>query len=561
MNPGKRLRYLVAIGLFGVLAPALAARGQTIVVTAKSASELASDLEALIKSVDPEDPQGQAILDGIKQFKEGAILKGFDRTRGFGVAVTLPRNFPQESPTIVAAVPVTDLGQFLNSLKDLGLAVDDQPGAPGFSHKVSTPDGSQSLYVLQSKGYALFSLVPGGADRLKALDISSWWKKHRPETVLSAKIHLAEIPPALKDQFIAGFEAQAQNDREKKADESEAEYRGRLAGQDLAVAGVKAFVNQGDTLAFDLDYDRKAGELAIDLAVSGQPGTAMAKDLRAFGAMRSRFQGLDRDANAALSARFPLSKELGESFARILDDGVKANEGRLKNDGEKEVFRRFNDLIKSALKAPDLDLGLSIRRGKKAGGGDSKFLMEFGISLPDSAAAERLARDAVKKFELEKGFTINFDVAKTANGTAIHRMNVPYDEKDREDEYLLKTFGKASLSFAFPRGALVAAFGEDAEEPLRRLVAELSGPRPAGGIDGPAAATVRLAGLADMADTDRERDQFRKAAENAFKGKDAKRDRAALVIKGTDTGIRIRLAIDGPALRMLAELGDDDNDK
>ncbi len=558
MNPGKRLRYLVVVGLFGVVAPALAARGQTIVVTAKPASELASDLEALIKSVDPEDPQGQAILDGIKQFQEGAILKGFDRARGIGVAITLPRNFPQEPPTIVAAVPVTDLGQFLNSLKDLGVAVDDQPGAPGFSHKVSTPDGGQSLYVLESKGYALFSLVPGGADRLKALDVTSWWKKNRPETVLSAKVHLAEIPPALKDQFIAGFEAQAQNDRDKKAGESEAEYRGRLAGQDLAAAGIKAFIKEGNTLALDLDYDRKSGELAIDLAVSGQPGTAMAKDLRAFGAMRSRFQGLDRDADAALSARFPLSKELGESFARILDEGVKANEGRLKNDGEKEVFRRFNDLIKSALKAPDLDLGLSVRRGKKAGAGASKFLMEFGISLQDSAAAERLARDAVKKFELEKGFKIDFDVAKTADGTAVHRMTVPYDEKDKEDEYLLKTFGKASLYFAFPKGALVAAFGEDAEGPLRRLVADVLAPASSGGIDGPAAATVRLAGLADMADTDKEREEFRKAAAEVFKGKDAKRDRAALLIKGAGDGIRIRLALDGPALRMLAELGDDD---
>lgn len=559
MNPGKRLRFLVVIGLLGVLAPALAARGQTVVVTAKSASELASDLEALIKSVDPEDPQGQAILDGIKQFREGAILKGFDRAKGFGVAITLPRNFPQESPTVVAAVPVTDLGQFLDSLKDLGVAVDDQPGTPGFSHKVSTPDGGQSLFVLESKGYALFSLVPGGADRLKALDVSSWWKKNRPETVLSAKIHLAEIPAAIKDQFIASFEALAKNDRDKKDDESEAEYRGRLAGQDLAAAGIKAFVNQGDTLAFDLDYDRKSGELALDLALSGQPGTAMAKDLRAFGAMRSRFQGLDRDADAALSARFPLSKELGESFSRILDDGIKANEGRLKNDGEKDVFRRFNDLIKAALSAPDLDLGMAIRNGKPAGAGASKFLMQFGVSLPDSAAAERLARDAVKKFELEKGFKIDFDVAKTDDGTAIHRMTVPYDEKDKEDEYLLKTFGKASLYFAFPKGALVAAFGEDAQEPLRRLVADVSPPAPTGGLDGPGAATIRLAGLADMAETDKERDEFRKAAENTFKGKDAKRDRAALVIKGAGDGIRLRLAVDVPALRMLAELGDDDD--
>lgn len=554
----KRLRCFVVIGLFGVLAPALAARGQTVVVTSKSASELASDLETLIKSVKLDDPQVQAILDGIKQFQEGAILKGFDRTREFGVAITVPRNFPQESPTIVAAVPVTNLGQFLDSLKDLGLAVDDQPGAPGFSHKVSAPNGSPSFYVVQSKEYALFSMVPAGADRLKALDVSSWWKKNRPETMLGAKIHVADLPDAIKEQFIAGFEAQTQNERDKKPGESDAQYRGRIAGQEMATAGVKAFIKEGDTVALDLDFDRKTAALALDLAVSGQPGTAMAKNLRAFGAMRSRFQALGRNADLALAARFPMSKELGEAFSRSMDDNVKANEDRLKNDTQKKVFKQFCDLLKSAFHAPDLDLGMSVRQAKSAS--DGKFLMLFGISLQDSAAAERLARDAAKQFELEKGFKINFDVTKAADGTAIHRMTVPFDDKDKQDEYILKTFGKASLNFAFPKGALVAAFGENAQDPLRRLIADLSAPRPAGVPDGPAVATIRLARLADLAETDKERDELRNAAANVFKGKDAKRDRAALAVKGDGDGIRLRLEVDLTALRMLAELGvDGDN--
>ncbi len=552
----KRLRCFAVIGLVGVLAPALAAQGQTVVVTAKSASELASDLEALIKAVAPNDPQAQAILDGIKQFQEVAILKGFDRTRKFGVALTLPRNFPQESLTVVAAVPVTDLGQFLDSLKDLGLAVDDQSGAPGFSHKVSAPNGSPSFYVVQSKKYALFSMAPNGADRLKALDVSSWWKQNRPETVLSARVRVAEIPDAIRDQFIAGFEGQTQNERDKKPGESDAQYRGRIAGQELAAAGIRAFVKEGDTLALDLDFDRKTGALALDLAVSGRPGTAMAKNLRAFGAMRSRFQALGSNADLALAVRFPMSKELGESFSRIMDDSVKPEEDRLKDGAQKDVFKRLFDLVKSAFSSPDTDLGMSIRRGKSAGTG--KFLMLFGVSVPDSAAAERLAHDAARQFELEKGFGIDFDVAKAVDGTAIHRITVPYDEKDREDEYILRTFGKASFNFAFPRGAVVAAFGENAQEPLRRLVADVSAPRPAAGPDGPAIATIRLARLADMAETDKERVEFHQAAANAFKGKDAKRDRAALAVKGDGDGIRLRLEVDIPVLRMLAELGDDD---
>ena len=130
------------------------------------------------------------------------MVKGLDRGQGFGLAVTLPPDFPDGgSPTVVAAVPVSDFGQFLDSLKDLGLAVNDQPGAEGFSHKVSMGDGNVALFALESKGYALFSLIPDGADKLKAMDPATWWKKGRPETALSVKIQFAEIPDAFKDQF------------------------------------------------------------------------------------------------------------------------------------------------------------------------------------------------------------------------------------------------------------------------------------------------------------------------------------------------------------------------
>ena len=153
-------------------------------------------LERVVKGVaPPDDPMAAMVLNALGQVKTGAMLKGLDQTRGFGLAVTLPKNpAAGEPPSVVAGVPVSNLAQFLDSLKDLGLAVDDQPGVPGFSHKVTMPGGSPTLFVLQSKEYALFSLVPVGADRIRAIDPASWKPKGRPETALSTTIRLSEPP-------------------------------------------------------------------------------------------------------------------------------------------------------------------------------------------------------------------------------------------------------------------------------------------------------------------------------------------------------------------------------
>jgi hypothetical protein len=380
----RNLHFLL-IGVLGLLAPAATARAQAIVVTARSASELADDLEYLIKSVAPDDdPTVRATLDALEKFKAGAMIKGLDRGRGFGLAVTLPADFPGGggTPSVVAAVPVSDFGQFLDSLKDLGLAVDDKPGVEGFSHKVGMGDGPFSLYVLQSRGHALFSLTPDGADKLRALDPSSWWKKVRPSTALSVRIQLAELPDAFKSMIIDQMEAQVDKDRERKPGEDEAGFRGRIVGENLGSEGMKNLIQQGDAIALDLDLDRKTSELAIELAVTSRPGTAMSRSLRAFNEKRSHFQGLSPDAALAAWGRIPMAKEFGDMMSRKLDEETKRGLEKLDSPERKKLLTRFNALVKSNLNAPELDLGLAIRRAAPTGAGASHIVILGGRADP-----------------------------------------------------------------------------------------------------------------------------------------------------------------------------------
>lgn len=105
---------------------------------------------------------------------------------------------------------------------------------------------------------------------------------------------------------------------------------------------------------------------------------------------------------------------------------------------------------------------------------------------------------------------------------------------------------------AFRQDAIVASFGEDGLDSLLKAL-EKSSDAPATASDGPIAMVIRVASLGEFADKDRE--AFRKAAADAFPGEGPKRDRVALDLKGEGDGIRLRLAIDVPALKLMVLAG------
>jgi hypothetical protein len=548
----RKLRFHVfLVSAFGLLVSIGTAQGQTIVITAKSVSQLADDLEYLIKSVAPEgDPRAQTVLDGLARFKSGALIKGLDQGRGFGLAVTLPKDFPQgDPPTIVAAVPVTDLGQFLDSLKELGLAVDDQPGVAGFSHKVSAPNGNPSAFVLQSKGYALFSMVPGGIDQLKALDPSSWKPKGRAEPALSVRVQLSEIPEALKDQVLAQVDVQADQQNERKPGEKDAEYQARLKGQKFAIEAMKSLIRDGDAITLDLDVDRKTSEVSLEFTMSGKPNTAMAKSLRALNGRRSRFQGLSKESAMAGWANFPVAKEFRDLMIEAFDQAAQEGLKKLDTEEEKKLATRLAELVRSNLNAPEIDMGMTIEGTSVAGADAPRFVLLGGMTVQKGGEFERLVREAATTIKPEEKVKITFDVAKAADGTAIHQLSGPFDEKDAD---MAKHFGKASLFFAFRQDAVLFSFGESGLPPLRKAMEGFSNP-PVPELDEPIAILMHLAKAGAFADTNQE--SFRRAASEALQGANAKRDRMHIGLKGEGDALRLRLALDVPALKLMATLG------
>ena len=172
------------------------------------------------------------------------------------------------------------------------------------------------------------------------------------------------------------------------------------------------------------------------------------------------------------------------------------------------------------------------------------------MGLQDGRAFERLVREAVEQIKPDEGVKVTFDVAKAADGTAIHQITGPFDEKDarpgqafRQGLAILRLPGRCRPD-RVRRGQPGAAPAGPRGTPRPRLPPARSGRSPL---------VARVAALGEFAEENQE--ALRRAAAEVFQGEGVKRDRISLGIKGEGDGIRLRLAIDVPALKLFYLLG------
>jgi hypothetical protein len=541
---------ILAICLFGLVMRPAKLPAQAFVVTTPSATELADEIETVIKSAALDhEPAGQTVLAVLKQLKLGAILTGLDRARGLSLAISFPKDSPQGgTPTAVLAVPVSNLGQLMDSLKALGLAVDDQPGVPGFSHKVVGPNGNPTTFVLESKGYALCTPIPVPVETLQAIDPASWRPKGRPDQALRVLIRPSEVPEPVKQQFLENMGVRNAKDRERRPGEPKAAYRSRMNGLDLAERFFKVLVREGKEIALELDVNKKTSRLTLEAAVSALPNTSMATTLRAMDGRRSRFQSLPQDSVAAAWGNFGMPNELRDMCLLEIDNQWKALLDKAPNADEKKALRRTAELLRAFLNQPALDLGAAIRHIKKPGGGDAHAVLLIGLKVPNGREFDQHLRDlAVVTKPLDK-VKVTYDIAKGPGGAAIHKLSGIFDENDAR---VVKRFGKPSVFLAARDDAILVAFGEDGLQALEDALAKLSEPSAPVSV-APMAAVARLASMVNFIDP--QNPQVGQIVAQVYPARSEKRDRMSIDLKERGEATVLHLAIDLPAIGLLRQV-------
>ncbi len=256
-------------GVVGVLAVAAGvlmgqprtAPAQAVVVSVKSFGELLNDLDYLVGAIAPAD-QAQPVQQMLGQFKDPNALKGLNRERPIVAMGWLPEKEGAQ-PNAIVAVPTSDVNALLETLKTFGATVDENAGAPGFTHKVTPPGNPTPMYLTSNAEYAFFSLLPAGADKLKAIKPAMWVPEKAGDIGIS--IRFDRIPQQYKDLLLAQMDQNLAAQRQQKPDEKDADYKSRMTGMDLAENGVKSLVNEGRDLTLQLNIDPKVQEVALEL--------------------------------------------------------------------------------------------------------------------------------------------------------------------------------------------------------------------------------------------------------------------------------------------------------
>jgi hypothetical protein len=528
---------------------ALSAKAQSVVITARSAGQLADGLAYLVQSVPPPNANdAQGALDLLRRFKADEFLPGLDQTRLVGLAATLPRK-PNDGPLwVVAAVPVTDYTRLIAGLTSLNLKVDANAGLPGFSHKITSANGQYSAYALESKRYALFSMTPAGVATIRDLNPQSWRSKAEAQPDLLVKLRLSELPESAKEQFLKQFSASLAQQKNRRPNEPEAEYKSRMVTTHLGQQAMESLIREGDTIELALSIDRARDSASLALMVSALPNTAMAENLQSFERSRSRFSWIGEGAALAGWMSVPIPAEYRDLFGELVEKSRKQEEAKVKNSDERAYLRQVIDIFKCNLTSDAIDLGMAIQGPRKSPSGEERFAITIGMALQDGPHLERLLRDAAVKFPPEKGTKLRFDAYKGPDGTAIHQIDVPASSLPPE---MVKKLGASPFFVSFPRSAVVISWGEGSKMALETALARLGQVKP--GRGDPVRVQTHFDALGQFADANPR--ALRPLAAEIFQGPTAGRDAASLGAHSDGQTLRLELSMDMAALQFAARAG------
>lgn len=530
-------------------------QAQLVAVSVKSTDDALAQVRMLVESLGAD--RGKPILDELDGLEKAGILNGVDRTRPVLATFELlrqPGAGPMGLPCLIVFVPVTSQDDLLATLKKSGVGVDDVV-VDGFTHRLlQVGTGAPPFYILADppKGYTVATNVPSNPGTLRAMKPAEL----RPANagLISAVGRFDKVPPSFKEGLLNNVAQQMAGQRQKRDNESDIEYKSRMAGVNLVDNAFTSLVRDSQSLKLDLNVDPKTKRLALAVELDAKPGSPMAAAYASFAALKSRFHGISPAAAMSLSAVVPIT----EDIRGILRDGFKLGREEAQKEKDPEDARMFNlvlDALEPTLTGPDID-GCAIMDFPDSGADDKSKsgtnVVLFGFALKESKKLETALRESAAKGAKPNNLDeIVLDAEKGADGTPIHRVKLAADQVKQEG------FGEPLMFVAFPEGAAMVAVGGKGLPVIKQALA---------GLKNPPAASSKPASQVEL-DMANERfariyqaqagsaEVYRKAAATAFAGKNAGKDRLRIGLTVEPTTVRISLDADLPVLSFLTDIG------
>lgn len=526
---------------------AAATKGPALLVRVQSVNDLLKTAD-YFGTLLPEEQQNQVkqALDLAKAFiDEKKGLGGIDVKNPIGLYVTFGEEF-DGTPPAVLLVPVADREAFLNTLEQTAMLKVEAPKEKDGVYQTEAPNVPMPVYFRFANDYAYATLGDAANIDPKVLAKPADVLGGRPEHLISATLRLDRLPDSLKKMAVAGVENGLAAAKEQEVpNETAAMKEFRAKSVDELARNIKEVLDSGEEAALRLNVDPKAEEFALELELSGQKGSKLAKDIRSIRDNKSVAGGAVASSGAAfaLNVSAGLSEKLRKDFGPVADDSVARALKEANIPGE--IRAKAEPLIKAlmpTLRAGELDLAATVVGPDK----DNKYTLLAALKVVDGKKIQTAVRETVKK-ELPPEISSKFklDEATLPGGHQLHRVMVA----DDLDENARKVFGHSDLYLTFRDDLLILGIGPNAKDGLTKALAS----KPADvGVVRIEVALARIVPL--IGDNAAQLAKARAAAEKVFGKGGSKADVVKFSIDGGDS-LKIKLAAKGKAIQFLAEVG------
>jgi hypothetical protein len=421
----------------------------------------------------------KSVMDFNNSIKESLGAKGFeglDLERPIvGYVVLQPK---LDESVGVIQVPVTGEKEFIGLLERIMKEKGDQPKSLG-NGLYEFPSANDDVKVLMriTGQYANIAIgkKPKEALSENALVPANKLAVPGDRSLASAKVYFDRLPKEIRAQLSNGLKQikeQLNNaplppdigDTAKKALDELIKLGNRYADllQDAQSATARVIL------------DANTGEAALEIGLTGNPGSALAASIASRQPSTNKFAGLiTPDTALGLKLQLPLFAKEIENAAVI---GLEAGQKKLAEEAPPQyktlIDETFKGLIRT-VKTGEFDVAVALRGPDKGG-----FYSVVGaIAFEDPSAVEKELKKLYKT-ELPPMFQamVALDVAKVGN-TNIHQVKLEGLPIPGEVQKLLGD--NPTIAFAFAPQGVFFAFGPDAIAQLKTALMAKKGPSPA----------------------------------------------------------------------------------
>ncbi|MBT5017635.1 MAG: hypothetical protein HON04_02700, partial [Planctomicrobium sp.] len=206
------------------------------------------------------------MIEGFLEDRAGN-LDGVDRTKPFGFMYFLSDGLPPQ-PTQVAFIPVSDIDAFVRTAS-LGPAKPEKVEGKENVYKFPFGRRNRGINMVIENGYAF-----AASDEEILIDLPDPAQIVRGMTSrydVSVSAMLRNVPPLMKDFFIATLQGSAQAELQQRDDESEAAHQMRKAGGQNALEFMTQVLRDGEQFTIGLEANPEEKVAALEFILDAKP--------------------------------------------------------------------------------------------------------------------------------------------------------------------------------------------------------------------------------------------------------------------------------------------------